>query len=135
MTRVMKLVIGLVAALVLFGAGYFVKQQGNSGRQLVYLCPGTKTGQAHNCANLQEFEVFDANGAPIYSIGEAGGDAVFGDNRSVFRPGDVFHPAIVESYTTPAAYGSKTCKAPALWISPAAFFSCVGGAWVQTFTP
>jgi hypothetical protein len=134
MTRSMKLIIGVVTALLLFGAGYFVKEQGNT-RQVVYICPGIKNGQPYNCANLQEFEVFDANGAPIYSIGESGGDAVFGDNRKVFPPGDVFHPAIVESYTTPAAYGSKTCKAPALWISPTAFFSCEGGAWVQTFTP
>jgi hypothetical protein len=134
MTRTMKLIIGLVAALVVFGAGYFVHQQTNA-REMVYICPGIKNGHPHDCANLQEFSVFDTNGAPIYSVGEAGGDAVFGDNRSVFPPGDVFHPAIVESYTTPAAYGSKTCKAPALWISPSAFFSCVSGAWVQTFTP
>jgi hypothetical protein len=47
----------------------------------------------------------------------------------------LFHPAIVEFYTTPAGYGSKSCVAPALWISPTAFFSCQGGAWVQTLTP
>lgn len=85
--------------------------------------------------NGQEFEIFDANGAPIYSVGEAGGDAVFGDNRSVFAPNSVFNPSIVESYTTPAGYGSKRCVAPALWISPTVFFSCQGGAWVQTLTP
>jgi len=83
----------------------------------------------------EQLEVFDANGAPIYSVGEAGGDAVFGDNRSVFPPNSVYHPSIVESYTTPAGYGSKSCAAPALWISPTAFFSCENGVWVQTLTP
>jgi hypothetical protein len=134
MNRTAKLIIGVLAALVVFGAGYFVRESGST-RQVVYICPGIKNGQPHDCANLQEFEVFDANGAPIFSVGEAGGAAVFGDNHSVFPPGNVRDPAIVESYTTPGAYGSKTCAAPALWISPTAFFSCLYGRWVQTLTP
>lgn len=134
MNKVMKLAIGVVAALLLFAAGYLVKGQGNT-REVVYVCPGIKNGQANSCAHLQEFEVFDANGAPIFSVGEAGGSAVFGDNQSIFRPGNVYNPAVVESYTTPALYGSKTCTAPALWISPTGFFSCVNGTWVQTLTP
>lgn len=134
MNTTAKLIIAVLSAVVLFGAGYIVRQQ-TSDHQLVYICPGDKNGQGHNCANLQEFEVFDANGAPIYSIGESGGDAVFGDNSSVFPPGSVTHPSIVESYTTPARYGSRTCAAPALWISPTAFYSCENKTWVETLTP
>jgi hypothetical protein len=96
MNRAAKLIIGILAAIVLFGAGYIARQQ-SDGRQVVY--------------------------------------AVFGDNDNVFPPGRVRDPSIVESYTTPALYGSRTCVAPALWISPAAFFSCYDGAWVQTLTP
>jgi hypothetical protein len=132
MSRVTKGIIGTLAALVVFAGGYFVKDQLDT-RHFLYICPGTH--RESNCVNGQEFEIFDARGAPIYSVGEAGGDAVFGDNRSVFPPDSVFHPSIVESYTTPSAYGSKSCVAPALWISPAAFFSCERGAWVQTLTP
>jgi hypothetical protein len=114
MSRVAKGIIGTLAALVVFAGGYFARDQLDTHHFLY---------------------IFDAKGAPIYSVGEAGGDAVFGDNRSVFPPDSVFHPSIVESYTTPSAYGSKSCVAPALWISPTAFFSCEGGAWVQTLTP
>lgn len=134
MNRAAKLIIGVLAAIVLFGAGYIARQQ-SDGRQVVYVCPGIKDGQGRDCANLQEFEVFDGNGAPIFSVGESGGAAVFGDNDKVFPPGNVRDPSIVESYTTPAVYGSRTCVAPALWISPSAFFSCYNGAWVQTLTP
>lgn len=134
MNRTAKLIIGVLAAIILFGAGYITRQQ-TDGSQVVYACQGIKNGQSHDCSNLQEFEVFDAKGAPIFSVGESGGDAVFGDNRSVFPPGNVRDPSIVESYTTPASYGSRTCVAPALWISPSAFFSCYDGAWVQTLTP
>jgi hypothetical protein len=132
MSRVAKGIIGTLTVLVLFAVGYFVRGQLDT-HHFLYICPGTHRDS--NCVNGQEFEIFDANGAPIYSVGEAGGDAVFGDNRSVFPPDSVFHPSIVESYTTPSGYGSKGCVAPALWISPAAFFSCEGGAWVQTLTP
>jgi hypothetical protein len=132
MNKVTKGIIGVVAAVVLFAGGYFARGQLDT-HHLIYICPGSHRGA--NCVNSQEFEIFDAKGAPIYSVGEAGGDAVFGDNRSVFPPNSVFNPSIVESYTTPAAYGSKRCAAPALWISPTAFFSCQNGAWVQTLTP
>jgi hypothetical protein len=132
MSKITKGVIGAVAAVVLVAGGYGARGLFDT-HHFLYICPGNH--RESNCVNGQEFEIFDANGAPIYSVGEAGGDAVFGDNRSLFPPNSVFHPAIVESYTTPAAYGSKSCVAPALWISPTAFFSCRGGAWVQTITP
>jgi hypothetical protein len=133
MNKMTKGIIGAAAAVILFGGGYIAEAQSNA--PLVYICQGVQNGQEPNCTNHQEFEVFDRNGAPIYSVGEAGGDAVFGDNRSVFPPNSVFNPSIVESYTTPSAYGSTSCVAPALWISPTAFYSCQNGAWVKTLTP
>jgi hypothetical protein len=103
-----------------------------SDPSLVYICPGVQNGQPPNCKNDQEFEVFDTNGAPIYSVGEFGGDAVFGDNRSVFPPGNVFDPALVESYTTPAKYGKTTCTAPSTWIEPHGIWYCTSsGKWVK----
>jgi hypothetical protein len=99
---------------------------------LIYECSATP------CTNNQEFEVFDGDGNPIYSVGETGGDAVFGDNRSVFAPGSVYNPSIVESYTTPAEYAAthsgdlSTCVAPALWISPTGLYTCdSAGAWTE----
>lgn len=97
--------------------------------QLVYICGQTP------CTNTQELEVFDANGSPIYSVGEFGGDAVFGDNRSVFPPNSVFHPVIVESYTDPATYAaqhkiSATCTVPERWDAPTAIYVCRNGKFV-----
>jgi hypothetical protein len=99
---------------------------------LVYICPGVQNGKTPSCTNGQEFEVFDTNGAPIYSVGEFGGDAVFGDNRSVYPPGTVTDPALVESYTTPARYGKTTCTAPSTWIEPHGIWYCTSsGKWVK----
>jgi hypothetical protein len=95
----------------------------------VYVCP------ALPCAGGQELEVFDHNGAPIFSVGETGGAAVFGDNASVYAPGSVTHPAVVLSWESPAAYDAKFrlptgCVAPAIWESPADIWACQGGKWV-----
>jgi hypothetical protein len=89
MGKITKGIIGAVAALVLFAGGYFARGQLDT-HHFLYICPGNH--RESNCVNGQEFEVFDATGAPIYSVGEAGGDAVFGDNRSVFPPNSVYHP-------------------------------------------
>lgn len=114
---------------------------------LVYVCTRTP------CSNAQEFEVFDGNGAPIYSIGEYGGDAIFGDNRSDFEVVPGFQaagepdPGTVWSYTTPAAYAAgddgtyKSCTAPPFnsaeaghltWIYPGGVLECgKDGVWVR----
>lgn len=105
------------------------------GTPLIYECSATP------CTNDQEFEVFDGYGNPIYSIGEYGGDAVFGDNRSVFAPGAIYNPSIVESYTTPSGYASAhdgtdaSCVAPELWIAPTAIYYCTSaGTWGKWVT-
>lgn len=119
-----------IASAVLVLAGIGVGATGvvtahAGSRQLIYMC------QQQPCKNAQEFEVFDPNGAPIFSVGEFGGDGVFGDNRNVFNRKDVFHPALVESFTTPALYGSKSCAAPAVWIAPQGIWACKAGTWVK----
>jgi hypothetical protein len=73
MSRVAKGIIGALAVLVVFAGGYFGREQFDTHR-LLYVCPGSH--RQSNCVNGQELEVFDANGAPIYSVGEADGDAV-----------------------------------------------------------
>ena len=73
MNKITKGISGVVAAVVLFAGGSFVRGQFDT-HHLIYLCPGSHRGA--NCVNSQEFEIFDAKGAPIYSVGEAGGDAV-----------------------------------------------------------
>ena len=55
------------------------------GAPRIYSCDSA------SCANDQVFEVFDKNGAPIFSVGEYGGAGVFGDQLSVYAK-DVFHP-------------------------------------------
>jgi hypothetical protein len=102
---------------------------------LVYIC------QIQPCTNDQEFEVFDNHGNPGFSVGEFGGAAVFGDNLSVYPPGNVYYPSWVLSYTTPAQYDAQhpgaiqaeKCEAPAVWLAPGTGgiheFVCVNGAW------
>jgi hypothetical protein len=120
-----------VALLVGGGAAaFFAGQATATPPQLVYICTATP------CTNAQEFAVFDANGAPIYSVGEFGGDGVFGDNRSVFAPGTVVNPAVVNSYTDPATYDSthgrpSTCVPPVVWLEPHGLWHCVGTHWAK----
>lgn len=103
-----------------------------TGAPLVYICPGEQGSAAPTCTNSQEFEVFDHNGSPIFSVGEYGGSAVFGDNSSVYPPGNVYDPSVVQSYTTPATYGSTSCKAPAVWIAPQGLWTCTStGTWAK----
>ena len=98
---------------------------------LVYVCT------AQPCAGAQEFEVFDAYGNPVYSVGEYGGDAVFGDNRSVFAPGSVTRPVLVESFASPAVYAKDehvkaACRAPETWIEPHGIWYCTSsGTWAR----
>lgn len=124
----------LVVTLLALGAGIgSLVAVAATGDQLVYICADTQ-GHLSNCVNGQELEVFDRNGAPIWSVGETGGDAVFGDNRSVYRPGSVSAASVVESYTDPATYNRtfgrpNTCVAPAIWIAPHGIWACSNGAW------
>lgn len=98
---------------------------------LVYVCPSSQ-GQTPNCANDQEFEIFHSNGVPVYSVGEFGGDGVFAGNRSIYAPGNVTNPALVESYTTPASFGSTSCVAPSTWIEPHGIWYCgFAGKWIK----
>lgn len=88
------------------------------------------------CPGGQELEVDDRNGAPIFSVGEYGGAAVYGDNVSVYPPGSAYHPAIVLSWESPAAYDRQfrlpfRCTAPALWEEPAGTWTCYHGIWMR----
>jgi hypothetical protein len=133
-----------IAAIVAFAvsttsAGFAIASattaHAQSNAPLVYICPGVQNGQQPNCQNSQEFQVFDTFGNPIYSVGEFGGDAVFGDNRSIFAPGNVFNPVLVESYTTPAGYGRTTCTAPSTWIEPHGIWYCTSaGKWSKSLS-
>ncbi len=87
--------------------------------QLVYIC------QKVPCTNSQELEVFDNYGAPIFSVGEYGGAAVFGDNLRVYPPGSVFNPSVTESYKPPTG----ACVSPSIWLSPQGLWKCQGTAW------
>jgi hypothetical protein len=119
-----KTILGMgtaVVAIMALALAVTGQRSSASSPQLVYIC------SFQPCANAQELEVFDANGAPIWSAGEFGGDAVFGDNRSVYPPGSVTNPSVVESYTTPAGYGKTSCVAPEVWVSPTGIYACHGG--------
>jgi len=117
----------LAAISVISAAAMAVTLTGRSSAatpQLVYIC------SSQPCTNAQELEVFDRNQAPIWSVGEFGGDAVFGDNRSVYPPSSVYNPAVVESYTTPAGYGRTSCVAPEVWITSTGIYACHGAKFV-----
>jgi len=101
---------------------------------LVYVCPSVQ-GTAPQCQNGQEFEVFDHNGAPVFSVGEYGGAAVFGDNLGVVPPGSL-RPDGTLSYTDPVTYDhtfglSTSCTVPQLWIDAQHYriYKCVSGTW------
>lgn len=102
----------------------------------VYVC------SAFPCTNSQTLETFDHNGAPIFSVPEYGGPAVYGDNFRVFAPGaDIRNTAQVTfSGMTPAAYNAynnhaNTCNtAGARWIEPGGDWVCESGLWVKVTT-
>ena len=81
--RLMITIIGIVvAAMAMTACGHSPAP----GSPRVYTCDDPK------CTNDQVFEIFDKNGAPIFSVGAYGGAGVFGDQLSVYAPKDVFHP-------------------------------------------
>ena|SRR5690242_20028945 len=122
------------AVILVAGAGVAAGAAAATGNQLVYICQDTQ-GHTSTCRNSQEFEVFDKNGAPIFSVGEAGGPGTFGDNSSVYSPSNIFRPALVNSYTSPGVYNKtfgrpNTCKAPEVWFEPQAIWTCTSkGTW------
>lgn len=116
-----SLVTSMSAAALIFS---LTSKSSAAAPQLVYIC------SSQPCANAQELEVFDKNQAPVFSVGEFGGDAVFGDNRSVYPPSSVFSPSVVESYTTPAGYGRTSCVSPEIWISPSGIYACHSGRFI-----
>jgi hypothetical protein len=84
------------------------------------------------CTNRQEFETFDQNGAPIFSVGEYGGASVFGDNFRVWAPGTNLvagTAAVTLSWESPGEYDRQFkladgCTPPAIWESPQAIWAC-----------
>ncbi len=80
--RFMIKVLGVAAAAAITACGHAPAR----GSPRVYTCASPR------CANGQVFEIFDKNGAPIFSVGAYGGAGVFGDQLSVYAPKDVFHP-------------------------------------------
>jgi hypothetical protein len=84
------------------------------------------------CTNGQEFEIFDHNGAPIFSVGEYGGADVYGDNLRIWAPNTNLltgTAAITFSWESPAAYAREfnlndQCAPPAIWESPQAIWKC-----------
>lgn len=125
-------VIATVLLVIGIGIGVFATNSNAAVTQPVYICQ-----QFDGCANNQFLEVFDHNGAPIFSVGATGGPKTFGDNMGVYSPSSVFNPSVVTSYTDPATYNktfglANKCVPPQLWIAPTAFYTCSSsGTWVR----
>lgn len=101
-------------------------------RPLVDIC------QRIPCPDGQEFETFDQNGSPIFSVGEYGGASVFGDNFRVWAPGTNLlagTAAVTFSWESPGEYDRQFkladgCTPPAIWESPQAIWTCTSShAW------
>jgi len=79
--------VAVIAAVAITAVAITVRSHSPApGAPRVYTC------ESPHCANDQVFEIFDKNGAPIFSVGAYGGAGVFGDQLSVYAPKDVFHP-------------------------------------------
>lgn len=134
-TSTLHAAVAAAAVLSVGGIAGAAFAAGSATTRLVYMCADTQ-GHPSNCANNQEFEVFDRNGAPIFSVGETGGAAVFGDNSSVYGPSSVTSPRVTVSYTDPATYNRTfhrpgTCSGPAAWFEPHGIWSCQNSRWVK----
>lgn len=63
---------------------------------------------------------------PIFTVQEAGGAAVMGDQFRVLAGDDIYNAVVTVSPDTPPA----TCpKVGALWIGPGNVWKCVNGTW------
>lgn len=120
MIRMKIWLLPLIIALTAFASVGITWACSASNPQPVYICQDFT-----NCANGQFLEVFDHNGAPIFSVGQTGGPKTFGDSTAVYPPSSIYDPAVVTSYQAP----SGTCKPPELWQSPQGIYFCVGGIW------
>lgn len=134
-TSTLHAAVAVAAVLSAGGIAGAAFAAGAGTTRLVYMCADTQ-GHPSNCSNNQEFEVFDRNGAPIFSVGETGGTGVYGDNASIYGPRSVFSPAVVTSYTDPGTYNRtfhrpNRCTAPAVWIEPRGIWSCRNGTWTK----
>lgn len=70
--------------------------------------------------------VKDNLGQPIFSVLEAGGAAILGDNFRVLAGNDVFNAVVTVSPDAP----SGSCPKPnALWVGPGNVWKCVNGNW------
>ena len=84
------------------------------------------------CTNHQEFEIFDQNGAQIFSVGEYGGASIFGDDFRVWAPGTNLlagTAAVTLSWESPGEYDrqfklAEGCMPPAIWESPQGIWAC-----------
>ena len=94
-----------------------------SSPQPVYICQDYTS-----CQNGQYLEVFDHNGAPIFSVGQTGGADVFGDDFRLFGHDDPFDPEIVITDKPLPA----TCKVPERWINVTGSWTCRAGVWVKS---
>lgn len=113
------LVAAAAASVIAAGTSVAVSAQNPTP---VYIC-----GDFTSCVNGQYLEVFDHNGAPIFSVGQTGGADVFGDDFRLFGHNDPFDPEIVITDKPLPA----TCKAPEKWINLAGTWTCQFGIWTR----
>jgi hypothetical protein len=81
--------------------------------------------------NNNAFLVKDYLNQPIFSVSEAGGAAVMGDNFRVLAGDDIYNAVVTVSPSAPPA----SCpKAGALWVGAGNVWKCVGGRWAPPRT-
>jgi hypothetical protein len=77
--------------------------------------PLVTTCDTQPCPDAQEFTVWDPDGRPIFSVGEYGGAATYGDQISVYKPGDVYHPVIQLRYDGTILIGGQVLTGRDVW--------------------
>jgi hypothetical protein len=77
--------------------------------------PLVTTCDTQPCPDAQEFTVWDPDGAPIFSVGEYDGAAMYGDMFSVYKPGDVYHPVIQLRYDGTIQVGGQVLTGRDVW--------------------
>lgn len=115
--------LAVLFAVALASSGLTVAVAGAATPSPVYICQDFTS-----CQNGQYLEVFDHNGAPIFSVGQTGGADVFGDDFRLFGHDDPFDPEIVITDKPLPA----TCKAPERWINVSGSWTCRNGLWAKS---
>lgn len=123
----------LAISVALLGAGAWAASASASG------APATVVCATWPCTNSQALEVFDHNGAPIFSVGAVGGPGVFGDylterapSTSVFATPDmILSPQDPSDYAASHNTTTNCNTAGAAWIAPQGVWKCTDGTWVQ----